>query len=294
MRGSGPIRGRGNAMEEDLGRNILSPSPDRQVMGGCASELARTNSDASGLTVDRSKDSSQAHNADARPGTSTAWTDEKHGLYLESLETSFVNQLQHFIGLRGCRQEIAPGLHSYQELSANGCGNSDQFMVLQDGCWQKVKFSRKEPLLDSTADSYSIPSNPQICYFASSGRQHNSASHYLQNQNSSCSKRVRNSTVFYELASSSEHRPECRPLHESFADNNREASDQNFVDEDKGERSRCLPGPKRLKMIGADATDNDQVVPFGKSNTRDVSPRIQTFGGIEKAGGSRIAGRNPG
>lgn len=101
--------------------------------------------------------------------------------------------------------------------------NIPQLMVLKDGCWQRINFARKEPLSESTADSYCIRSNPRIHNFGSSGRQHNSASHG-HHERSTYSKRNcvrRNSTVLFELARSSEQHPECCPQHQSLADNRR-------------------------------------------------------------------------
>lgn len=279
-------------MEENLRRNI--PSLDSEAMAGCGSELVRTNSDASGLSVDMSKDSSLAHNADARPGTSTVWTDEKHRLYIESLETSFINQLPHSICSRRSLQEVKRGPPLNCKMPDNGGSYSHQFMVLQDGCWQRVNFARKEPLLESTADSNFIQSNPWIRHFRPSGRQHNSASHGHHEQSTSSKRNcVRNSTIFGELARSSGRHPECCPRHQLLADNKREVSDQNFMNEDQRDRSSCFPVLKRLK-VGANATANDQVVPSGKSSTRDVSSGIPAFAGTEEAGGSGIADRRPG
>ncbi|KAI5577063.1 hypothetical protein BDE02_09G088700 [Populus trichocarpa] len=105
-------------MEESLRGNV--PLPDQKKKN---SELTRSNSDSSGLTLD---------DANARPhGTSAVWTDEKHGLYLASLEASFVNnQLHHSIRLRGW----------LGEMGGRPCSSPHQFMVLRDSMdWQEVQ-----------------------------------------------------------------------------------------------------------------------------------------------------------
>jgi hypothetical protein len=55
-----------------------------------------------------------------------------------------------------------------------------QFMVLRDGCWQKINFERKDNLLDSTADSHVVLGSPWIRHFTSSGKQRTERSLYVQ------------------------------------------------------------------------------------------------------------------
>ncbi|KAL3597233.1 hypothetical protein D5086_008870 [Populus alba] len=74
-------------------------------------------------------------------GPSAAWTVEKHRLYLDSLEASFVNkQLRHSFSLR-CW---------WREMGGRPCSSQPQFMVLRHCRWEK---KMNEPLLESTADS---------------------------------------------------------------------------------------------------------------------------------------------
>ncbi|CAN8287596.1 unnamed protein product [Cochlearia groenlandica] len=54
----------------------------------------------------------------------TEWTDEKHSLYLKSMEASFVNQLYNLLG------------------SNSPC--QDQYKVLRDGLWQKMNVKQPE------------------------------------------------------------------------------------------------------------------------------------------------------
>lgn len=63
-------------------------------------------------------------------GASTEWTNEKHNLYLDSLETSFVNELYHSMRLRDWHQQKnARGTRSLQEVSFKTQNSSDQVRV---------------------------------------------------------------------------------------------------------------------------------------------------------------------
>ncbi|GKV22535.1 hypothetical protein SLEP1_g32397 [Rubroshorea leprosula] len=58
--------------------------------------------------------------------------------------------------------------------------SSDQFMVLQDSCRQKINLERNETLLDSTADSTDILESPWIHYSASAGEHYSTMSAHPQ------------------------------------------------------------------------------------------------------------------
>ncbi|KAK8485194.1 hypothetical protein V6N13_128765 [Hibiscus sabdariffa] len=137
-------------MEHNLRRNFPAPASDPLA---CLSVLTQTNSDspASGVTIGSLRD--PTHNA--TPGETMVWTNEKHNLYLDFLEASFVKQLHYSTSLRGChpRGEMWEPCPTPQ-LPAHS--SSHQFSALQDGCYQKSN----DPLLDSTADSSDIRESP--------------------------------------------------------------------------------------------------------------------------------------
>ncbi|GMI82634.1 hypothetical protein HRI_001932700 [Hibiscus trionum] len=133
--------------------------------------------------------------------TSTEWTDEKHSLYLKSMETSFVNQLYDSVNLLGSNSQKAK-LPRPKSSRQKKCTSSGQFKVLRDGCWKKVDFERPGVQLLKTNDSHSFVASPWIQHFRSGSKSSVLAS---------CS--------FQDSASS------------------KEMSDQNFVDEEKGERT---------------------------------------------------------
>ncbi|XP_022768767.1 uncharacterized protein LOC111312607 isoform X2 [Durio zibethinus] len=157
--------------------------------------------------------------------TSTEWTDEKHSLYLKSMEASFVNQLydsMNFLGWNSRKKKL-PGSTSSRHTH---CTASGQFKVLRGGCWKKINFERPGFQLSKTDDSNCFVASPWIQHFRSGSRSRVLASLSLQDSASS-----------------------------------EEVSDQNFVDEEQGEKTSSECSSKKLKTLATDASCNDQVVP---------------------------------
>ncbi|KAF5444372.1 hypothetical protein F2P56_036854 [Juglans regia] len=103
----------------------------------------------------------------------TEWTDEKHSLYIDSLEASFVTKLQQSMHMHAWHSQANTwGSYSAEEPRSKSTGNSsDLFVVLRDGSWQKINFERNVPLLDSTAYSQVVLRSPWIRHFTSSGKR---------------------------------------------------------------------------------------------------------------------------
>ncbi|XP_040950874.1 cold-regulated protein 27 [Gossypium hirsutum] len=157
--------------------------------------------------------------------TSTEWTDEKHSLYLKSMEASFVNQLYDSMSFLDCNsKEKSPGSKSSRKTR---CISSGQFKVLRGGSWKKINFERPVVQLNKRYCSHSFVASPWIQHFRSGSKSRVLASCSLQDNASS-----------------------------------KEVSDQNFVDEEQGEKARKgCSSPKKLKTPVTDASCNDQVVP---------------------------------
>ncbi|KAA8545872.1 hypothetical protein F0562_020677 [Nyssa sinensis] len=241
-------------MEDNLRRVVPPASPDLALTEGCRNELTLSNPDSSALsTVENSKDVFH-HNPN---GQCTAWTDEKHSLYLDSLEASFVNQLQHSIGL------LAWCSDSSQQLPANSRSSCDQFTVLRGGCWQKIKFERNQPLLDAAADSHVIPDNPWIHHFICTGKSRTIASAGSQQHRMLYSKGTLlggKRTLSQGLVTSLEQLPICHQYYQDSIGSITEISDQNFVDEDGEDKSGNFSIGKRLKTAAADVSSKDRVL----------------------------------
>ncbi|XVF39933.1 hypothetical protein PTKIN_Ptkin01aG0072400 [Pterospermum kingtungense] len=155
--------------------------------------------------------------------TCTEWTDEKHSLYLKSMEASFVNQLydsMNSVGWNSLKEKFSGSKSSRQ----NHCNSSGQFKVLRGGCWNKINFERPGFQRNKTGDSQRFVASPWIQHFRSGPRSHVLASCSVQDNASS-----------------------------------KEVSDQNFVDEEQVASSECCS--KRLKTRVTGASCSDQVVP---------------------------------
>ncbi|KAK2665081.1 hypothetical protein Ddye_003655 [Dipteronia dyeriana] len=255
-----------------MNNNILrnTPSSDPGAMEeGCRRELTRTYSDSSDITVESSHQT-----ANARPGQAAGWTNEKHNAYLNSLEASFVQQLHHLhssMGLHGrCSQGNISGPCSSQLLSANTRYSSDQ-----DGNGLKIRCEVNETLFDDAADSHGMLESPRICHFTSVGKLQTATSFYALDHNALIYERLHlrdNTTFSCEPAGSSEQRLDRHLCHPSLDDSaTAEVSDQNFVDEDRRDKSSHGSTAKRLKTAGVDALNNDKVSQFGRLNVTAIS-----------------------
>ncbi|BBH09584.1 cold regulated gene 27, partial [Prunus dulcis] len=189
-------------------------------------------------------------------GASTEWTNEKHNLYLDSLETSFVNELYHSMRLRDWHQQKnARGTRSLQEVSFKTQNSSDRFMVVQDGCLQ-INLRQNESLMESTANSHVTVRSPCRCHSTLAGK--------------SCTVSSPKTLTLKKLHASARSSEQNLVCHQDLVGSITEVSGQNFVDEDHGGKLSNASKPKRLKRVAADASSNDQIVPSGNFDTKEM------------------------
>ncbi|XWS25611.1 hypothetical protein CRYUN_Cryun27aG0082700 [Craigia yunnanensis] len=193
---------------------------------------SRTSSDASSPELTRERSPGFVHQEQGpsldslvTESTSTEWTDEKHSLYLKSMEASFVNQLYDSMNSIGwnSQKEKLPGSKSSRQTH---CTSSGQFKVLRGGCWKKINFGGPGFERNKKDDSHCFVASPWIQHFRSGSKTRVLASCRLQDSASP-----------------------------------KEVSDQNFVDEEQSEKASNECGSKKLKTLVSDASCNDQVVP---------------------------------
>ncbi|CAB4290499.1 unnamed protein product [Prunus armeniaca] len=244
-------------MGENIRENIPLPNSDPERRP----ELTRTISNSSSsssfsfTTLDASEELPLC-SSHATLGASTEWTNEKHNLYLDSLETSFVNELYHSMRLRDWHQQKnARGTRSLQEVSFKTQNSSDQ--VVQDGCLQKINLRRNESLMESTANSHVTMRSPCRCHSTLAGK--------------SCTVSSPKTLTLKNLHASARSSEQNLVCHQDWVGNITEVSGQNFVDEDHGGKLSNASKPKRLKRIAADASSNDQIVPSENFDTKEVS-----------------------
>ncbi|KAL0360835.1 UNVERIFIED_CONTAM: Cold-regulated protein 27 [Sesamum radiatum] len=101
------------------------------------------------------------------------WTDEKHCLFLKSMESTFVNQLYRSIDLFGwhSHNNCPSGSKSSKHKLTSIRASSGQFKVLRDGCWSKIDFRRDEPKVDQEEESKLPLANPWIHRYGTSQTQ---------------------------------------------------------------------------------------------------------------------------
>ncbi|MFS7899647.1 hypothetical protein Hanom_Chr00s070959g01788761 [Helianthus anomalus] len=157
---------------------------------------------------------------------SSEWTDEKHSLYLKSMEDSFVNQLYNSLDTRNGtnENECSSESLSSRRIHASNRFPSGQFKVLQHGFWSKIG-SRRENLGRNEANSPDVSStNTWIRHFRNGNKQ-----------------------------GATEENPSLTSC------DNTEVIDQNFVEEDFGvQMMKTSCGKKRKTTYAVPKSGNDQ------------------------------------
>ncbi|KAL1198690.1 Cold-regulated protein 27 [Cardamine amara subsp. amara] len=196
----------------------------------------------------------------------TEWTDEKHSLYLKSMEASFVDQLYNSLGALGNKENVpSTGFGSIRNSS------QEQFKVLHDGFWQKINVKQPEYRGNGRlgGGSREFLKSPWIKHYKSLPKSQSpvmdGGSSEPENQVVSSSN-GKKGIVICSSSSASSLKQMCS--HSRDRDQisiGEEASDQNFVNEvTKGENGSS----KKMKTVMNDeSSSTDQVVPLRKTPT---------------------------
>ncbi|KAI3991984.1 hypothetical protein MKX01_014875 [Papaver californicum] len=203
----------------------------------------------------------------------TEWTDEKHRLYLSSIEASFVKQLYNLdscsAGLLGGREINKLDLNSSRR--SNTISSSGQFKVLRGGSWKKINFERAQPQLNIADETHALPKNQWIQLFRSGDKQREVSSASLKDDCAPSShatyvkeqKMVSCGVTTSSIHFSAGHKRIC---HQDSIESNTEVSDQNFDDEDYKKAPLSIKcKAKRKRTVVTSNSAKDQVVPSGKS-----------------------------
>ncbi|XP_020231841.1 uncharacterized protein LOC109812314 isoform X2 [Cajanus cajan] len=176
------------------------------------------------------------------------WTDEKHSMYIKSIEASFVNQLYD-------SKQMCKG------TSIDPATTSGQFKVLRGGCWQKINFQRDNPQMSRISQCHDLTENPWIQHYRTSSKQRGIVAPSLQESVTTSSKVVDlGQRKGVSTASGHLHMCESRVCHKDMLCSDTEMSDQNFVDEEvKGKKQSKKSKVKRQRSLITDASEgNDQ------------------------------------
>ncbi|KAL7082646.1 hypothetical protein ACP275_14G113600 [Erythranthe tilingii] len=205
-------------MEGDFRSEAPLPS---SVDAGCSVQLNRSNSSASALTAENREDLHRP--ANVNPGDHTTWTEEKHCLYLENLEASFVKQLHQSMRLLSqCSDRNKRHGNISRVRPTNVHNASEKLTVVRSGCGEKINCKRGYPPSRVSADS------PEVCTLPST-----------ENHGKVVESRVLK-TCSQKISASIQYRGD-------LYNSTREGSGQNFVDEDSHSKFVTETRVKRLK-----------------------------------------------
>ncbi|XP_028554877.1 uncharacterized protein LOC110101597 isoform X2 [Dendrobium catenatum] len=219
---------------------------------------------------DRSSLGKSCDNRNPRSGVvdslSSEWTDEKHKLYLSSIEATFVDQLygrehlsSNFMGWLSRTQKKT----NSSQLNPNK--QSGQFKVLREGCWEDFNFDRAKDRAVVEIESRQLLANPWVQHFKppSAGKYPQTSVDIDNNEFSSRS--IYLNCPMDMKRTSAKQLPVCYPLiiHEDSVSSRAEVTDQNFVDT---EYNKLAEGPsksssKKRSRRSARSKIIDQIVP---------------------------------
>ncbi|THU45923.1 hypothetical protein C4D60_Mb02t23080 [Musa balbisiana] len=214
---------------------------------------------------------------------SNRWTDEKHTLFLNSIEASFVNELydeqyhsKAFLGwfsrIKKRKEPSGPyenDLKSGQFKESSGPYENDlksgQFKVLRKGCWENLIFERDNSHTNIENGSFTLSGNPWFQHFRSpfimKQRDLNSSDgigdiKFIRPSAKIASERLD------EEAIRSKH-----ICHQDSIGSSTEMSDQNFIADELvvGKKSSRISRKRRPGTALVRGPINDQVIPCRKA-----------------------------
>ncbi|KAL8060598.1 hypothetical protein ABFX02_02G035000 [Erythranthe guttata] len=236
-----------------------TPHPPSAADIVCDHELTRSNSDASSLTAENCQDIfRRSENETAPPVDRTAWTDEKHNLYLHHLEASFVKQLHQTKRLLAkCSEQNLIDINVSRKRSINVNNASEKFNILRNCCSQKTDCVR--------GDTYTSLKSKGL----------NNCKEFLKLSGTVKHGKKINS---HGLATRSKELSSNTERHMVLFDLNKEGTGQNFLYDYNRSTSNIESRAKRLKTALADSSSQDQIVPSGGSPTYDSVINSPTLG----------------
>ncbi|KAM7278933.1 hypothetical protein ACFE04_006067 [Oxalis oulophora] len=217
---------------------------------GLRRSATRPSSESSELTRDSvEQEETSSLDFPITQSISTEWTNEKHSLYLKSMEASFVNQLHNSLDL--------------------GSKSSGQFKVLRHGTWQKLNFEKCDSQQNKVDKSHGFLSSPWIRHFKAVGKSHVGVPPNPREG----SAKLRGKKAIYcgvaDIRSNFSHFSHSDRYHDDMVSSDTEVSDQNFIDEQvEEEKTSSLCTSKKMKT---DDSSSDQIVPLGLGSSSGCS-----------------------
>lgn len=203
---------------------------------------------------------------DSHESMYTEWTNEKHSMYLKSMEATFVNQLYSSRNSNSQKNEELSVMRSSRQTHHDPYSTtpSGQFKVLRGGNWKKINFERPGYRVNRVNQgNHGLGASPWIQHFRSGSRVHVLASQSIQDNASSGNQTMDSDGKPANVsgsASNSKQFHSCHTEHLCTNDSNTEVTDQNFADEEKAEVNACVSSTK-IMTLEINTSNNDQVVP---------------------------------
>ncbi|WOK97675.1 hypothetical protein Cni_G06383 [Canna indica] len=205
--------------------------------------------------------------------TSNGWTDEKHILFLNSIEADFVNDLYkdqyHSNAFQGWLSRMKKHKRSSgpYENDLKCC----QFKVLQGGCWENLRFETGNNHTAIESGSSHLSANPWI--------QHFRAPSLVKEIHFNTSDRCGDAEIFrssVQLANELlgvEATDSKHICHQDSIGCSTEMSDQNFIADELivGKQSSKICRKRRQRTALVHEPINDQVVPSQKTVVMESS-----------------------
>ncbi|KAJ9567057.1 hypothetical protein OSB04_003023 [Centaurea solstitialis] len=181
-------------------------------------------------------------------GASSEWTDEKHSLYLKSMEASFVDQLYNSFNTRNLQTQNQCSSESLSSRSIHASTRypSGQFKVQQHGLWSRIDFERENVVLRETETPHISSGNQWIQHFTN-GSRHEGAQTFPPQEKPSTAKPQQFLVSDSQLC--------CQQT----SGGDTEVTDQNFVEDSAVEKVNT-PCSKKRKSTTVSKSGNDQVM----------------------------------
>ncbi|CAL9110584.1 unnamed protein product [Musa textilis] len=192
---------------------------------------------------------------------SKGWTDEKHTLFLNSIEASFVNELynEHY------HSKAVQGWISRtkEHKGATGPSKNDmkygQFKVLRKGCWKNLRFGMDNNHAAIENGSFPLQTNPWIQHFRSPYNM--KEMHLKSSDRDDDIEFIRPSTQIASERIDGEAASSKHICHQDSIDSGTEVSDQNFIADELivGQQSSRICRKRRRGTAPVHEPINDQV-----------------------------------
>ncbi|XP_062210125.1 cold-regulated protein 27-like [Phragmites australis] len=166
---------------------------------------------------------------------SPGWTDERHMMYISSMEASFVDQL-----------------YNHHAHNANGEG----FKVHRGGVWEYIKYEKKTNSCAQSRKKYCLPANPWIQHFRQRNCGSNAQSDGLEVSEGDHESGTQTNRVRLSVSHGREW--EACKGEKQLLDESTEVSDQNFADDEVEVEAESSKACKRRRLSSSISRYRDE------------------------------------